>query len=53
MSGPGRKQPELSAQDDDATGLPGLSHWSSVYVLVTVLFVTWVGLLIWLTFAFA
>ena len=35
--------------DDDATGLPGLRRWRSVYWIVTGIFVAWVVLLTVLT----
>ena len=34
---------------DEATGLPGISRWRTVYWVVFGIFVLWVSLLTWLT----
>ncbi len=39
----------LPPADDEATGLPGLRRWRSVYLVVAGIFVTWVMLLTVLT----
>lgn len=43
----GENDPKLSdnALNDEATGLPGLRSWSTVYVLVTLTFIIYVVLL--------
>ena len=38
---------------DDATGLPGIREWRTVYTVVFGIFVLWIGLLAWLTAAYA
>jgi len=38
---------------DDSTGLPGLTRWPAVYAFVLAAFVVVVGLLWWLSRAFA
>jgi hypothetical protein len=45
MSGP----PATAADDDCATGLPGLATWRSVYVLVSAIVFVWLVLLAILT----
>jgi hypothetical protein len=40
------------APDDEATGLPGLRTWPSVYAVVLGVFVVWVVLLVWLSVSF-
>ncbi len=37
-------QPEDT--ESETTGLPGLRSWRSVYLLVTAVFILWVGLLL-------
>jgi hypothetical protein len=41
------------APDDDATDLPGLPTWPAVYLVVTIAFVIYVGLLTALTRMFS
>ena len=38
---------------DEATGLPGVRSWRTVYWIVGGIFVLWVGLLTWLTAAYS
>jgi hypothetical protein len=44
--------PPVDPLDDQITGLPALRSWRSVYLLVIVIFIVWVGLLEALTRAF-
>ena len=48
-------RPPWKARDpgDEATGLPWLKSWASVYVFVTGCFVTWVVLLVVLELVFS
>lgn len=46
-------EPEPMVPQDESTGLPGFRRWRSVYVFVLVVLAVWVGLLTWLTKAFA
>ena len=46
VAGEGTRPP---LADDDATGLPGIRRWRSVYLIVAGIFVTWVILLTVLT----
>jgi hypothetical protein len=39
--------------ENDATGLPGLKSWRTVYLFVTVVFIVYTALLFWLSKAFA
>jgi hypothetical protein len=41
--------PETDPEQGDATGLPGIRRWRSVYLIVAGIFVTWVVLLTVLT----
>ncbi len=38
---------------DEATGLPGVRSWRTVYWIVGGIFVLWVSLLTWLTAAYS
>lgn len=42
-----------SPEDDEITGLPGLRTWKRVYLVVLIVFATWVGLLTVLTRMFS
>jgi hypothetical protein len=42
-----------SPEDDESTGLPGLRTWNRVYLVVLLVFATWVGLLTALTRMFS
>ena len=46
------KPPEADSTDE-ATGLPRIREWRTVYGIVFGLFVLWVSLLTWLTFAYS
>jgi hypothetical protein len=46
-------RPEADEPNDEATGLPRLSAWRSVYLLVVVLFVLYVVLMVALAKGFA
>jgi hypothetical protein len=37
----------------EATGLPGISRWRTVYWIVFGIFVLWVTLLTWLTWSYS
>jgi hypothetical protein len=41
------------AAGDEQTGLPALSNWTTVYVLVVIVFVAWVAILYTLTRKFS
>jgi hypothetical protein len=47
------RRPDDGTAADESTGLPGLRTWRRVYAVVLALFVLWVGLLAWLTLAYA
>ena len=40
-------------ENDEATGLPGISRWRTVYWVVFGIFVLWVSLLTWLTWSYS
>ena len=44
--------PEQKPPSDEATGLPGVRNWRTVYWIVGGIFVLWVSLLTWLTEAY-
>jgi hypothetical protein len=46
-------KPETPIPTDDATGLPGISRWRTVYWIVFGIFVLWVSLLTWLTWSYS
>jgi hypothetical protein len=46
LAGEGTRPPR---HNDEATGLPGLRRWRTVYAVVLGIFVLWVGLLTVLT----
>jgi hypothetical protein len=43
----------VPAAESDATGLPGLKRWRSVYVVVAPIFVGWIALLTALTWYYS
>ena len=47
------KSSPVSDPIDEATGLPGIRNWRTVYWIVFSIFVLWVGLLTWLTAAYS
>ena len=49
MTGEGTRPTD---RNDDATGLPGISRWRTVYWVVFGIFVLWVSLLTWFTWAY-
>jgi hypothetical protein len=51
--GPADESGRPSSETDESTGLPGLRSWRGVYSVVLGLFVLWVALLTWLTFAYS
>jgi hypothetical protein len=46
-------EPDRNAELDEATGLPGIRSWRTVYWIVFGIFVLWVGLLAWFTAAYS
>jgi len=43
------RTPSEAPPNDEATGLPGIRTWRSVYWVVFGIFVLWISLLTWLT----
>ncbi len=45
--------PEDNSDQAEATGLPGIRRWRTVYGIVFGVFVLWVSLLTWFTWAYS
>jgi hypothetical protein len=46
METPNQSPDQPQDTESETTGLPGLRSWPSVYLLVTAIFILWVGLLV-------